>query len=47
MNKELLEVQNITYKVGFKTILNNISFSLDKGQILTIIGPSGSGKPQF
>ena len=44
MNKEFLEVKNVTYKVGFKTILSNISFSLGKGQILTIIGPSGSGK---
>ena len=43
MNKEFLEVKNVTYKVGFKTILSNI-FSLGKGQILTIIGPSGSGK---
>ena len=27
-----------------KNILSNITFSLKKGEILTIVGPSGSGK---
>ena len=30
MNKKFLEVKDINYKVGFKSILSNISFSLRK-----------------
>lgn len=44
----LIEVQNITktYKTGENTVyaLNNISFSIEKGEFVAIIGPSGSGK---
>ena len=40
----LLSVQNIQKSFGKTQVLKNISFSLDKGEVLAIIGSSGSGK---
>ena len=39
-----LEVTNITKSFGKTEVLKGISFSLEKGQVLAIIGSSGSGK---
>ncbi len=41
---ELLTVQNLRVGNSQVTILNNISFTLTKGQTLGIVGESGSGK---
>ncbi|HHV35820.1 MAG TPA: ABC transporter ATP-binding protein [Syntrophomonadaceae bacterium] len=41
----MLEVKNISYAyANGRTIFSNIEFSLNKGEILTILGPNGSGK---
>lgn len=40
----LLEVKNITKRFGKTDVLKGIDFSLQKGQVLSIIGSSGSGK---
>ena len=40
----MLNVQNITFSYQEKTVLNNISFSLEKGNHLAVMGESGSGK---
>jgi len=40
----ILEVQNISKKYGGAPVLNNISFSLEEGKVLAVIGPSGGGK---
>ena len=40
----ILEVRNIAKKFGSAEVLNDISFSLDEGEVLAIIGSSGSGK---
>ena len=40
----LLEVNNIKKDFGATRVLKDISFSLDRGQVLAIIGSSGSGK---
>ena len=40
----LLEVKNIKKNFGKTEVLKGVSFSLEKGQVLTIIGSSGSGK---
>lgn len=40
----MLEVHNIQKSFGKVEVLKNISFSLEKGQVLSIIGSSGSGK---
>lgn len=39
-----LEVKNITKKFGKTDVLKGIDLSLEKGQVLSIIGSSGSGK---
>ncbi|MGG7142796.1 ABC transporter ATP-binding protein [Clostridium nigeriense] len=40
----MLEVRNYSLNYGDNKILNNINFSLDKGKVLGIVGPSGVGK---
>ncbi len=40
----ILEVQNIEKNFGSTKVLRDISFSLEEGQALAIIGSSGSGK---
>ena len=39
-----LEVKNIQKSFGKTEVLKNIGFSLEKGEVLAIIGSSGSGK---
>ena len=40
----LLEVQNLRKSFGKAEVIREISFSLEKGEVLVIIGSSGSGK---
>ena len=40
----ILEVENITKSFGSNEVLKGISFSLEQGQVVSIIGSSGSGK---
>jgi branched-chain amino acid transport system ATP-binding protein len=40
----MLEVSGLTKVFGGLTAVNNISFNLAKGDILSIIGPNGAGK---
>lgn len=40
----MLELKNFSLNYGESQILENISFSLEKGKILGIVGPSGVGK---
>lgn len=40
----LLEVQNLRKSFGKVEVIREISFSLEKGEVLVIIGSSGSGK---
>ena len=40
----ILEVQNIEKNFGATRVLEDISFSLERGQALALIGSSGSGK---
>jgi len=45
---EILRVENLTKIYGkgdtAVTALNNVSFSVEKGEFLAVVGPSGSGK---
>ena len=40
----ILKVENIEKSFGNIEVLKDISFSLEKGEVLSIIGSSGSGK---
>ena len=40
----LVEVRNLTIRFGGRTVVDDVSFTLDSGQRLGIIGESGSGK---
>lgn len=40
----ILEVEHISKSFGKTEVLKDISFSLEKGQVVSIIGSSGSGK---
>lgn len=40
----MLKVENFSLKLGDKVILKDINFTLNKGRVLGIVGPSGVGK---
>ncbi|HVO69703.1 MAG TPA: ABC transporter ATP-binding protein [Aggregatilineaceae bacterium] len=40
----LLQVKNVTYRIGEQTILRDVSLTLDGGEIVGVIGPNGAGK---
>lgn len=41
---EMMELHNVTKRYGGRTALKNISLKVERGEILSIIGPNGSGK---
>lgn len=41
---EKLEVRSLNHHYGFTKILENINFELRRGEVLSIVGPSGGGK---
>ena len=41
---ELLNVNKVTKNFGYGNILNNVSFNLNEGEVLSIVGPNGCGK---
>ena len=43
MNK-VLEINQLTKKFGSFTAVNNVSFSVEKGNVYGLLGPNGSGK---
>ena len=42
--EEILKVEKLTKRYEDITVLENVSFSVKKGEVLVIVGPSGCGK---
>lgn len=40
----MIKVENISYQVGNKEILKDVTFDLEGGKLLAILGPNGAGK---
>ncbi|SMH52944.1 ABC transporter ATP-binding protein [Mesorhizobium australicum] len=40
----LLEVENVTLKFGGVTAVNDVSFSVEEGEVFALVGPNGAGK---
>lgn len=40
----LISTQGLTLKFGAKVVLDSVDLHIDKGEIVTLVGPNGSGK---
>ncbi len=40
----LLEVKGLVKKYGHKTVVNDVNFAVDAGQVIGLLGPNGAGK---
>lgn len=40
----MIEIQNLTKKFGAFTAVNDVSFSVERGEVLGFLGPNGAGK---
>lgn len=43
-NGELVRVDNVSFQYGPVSVLDQVSFSISRGDFLAILGPNGSGK---
>jgi lipopolysaccharide export system ATP-binding protein len=43
-NKPIIQIKNISLSFAKREILDNISFSINQGEILGLLGPNGAGK---
>ena len=43
----MIQVQHLSKKFGELTVLNDITVTISKGEVISIIGPSGTGKSTF
>ena len=44
MNEKMIEIQGITKSFGELQVLKGIDLIINKGEVVSIVGPSGAGK---
>ena len=44
MSEKIIEFDSVTKSFGGKKVLDELSFSVSRGEIFVILGPSGTGK---
>jgi ABC-2 type transport system ATP-binding protein len=42
--EKMIEIQNLTKRYGQIKAVNNLNFTVEKGEILGFLGPNGAGK---
>lgn len=42
--KRLLETRQVSLRFGHRSVLREVDFTIDRGEIVTLIGPNGGGK---
>jgi zinc transport system ATP-binding protein len=42
--RPLIEIKNVSFSYGHTKVLDNVSFPINQGDFLSLIGPNGSGK---
>ena len=47
MSEKILEIQHLKKSYGQNEVLKDISLTVEKGEVISIIGSSGSGKSTF
>lgn len=47
MSEKIIEINHLRKSFGENEVLKDISVTVNKGEVVTIIGSSGSGKSTF
>lgn len=40
----ILQIENVTKQIRRKTIIDNLSFEVNRGEVFGFLGPNGAGK---
>ncbi|KIL39447.1 bacitracin ABC transporter ATP-binding protein [Gordoniibacillus kamchatkensis] len=43
-NEPVVQLRGVTKRIGFKTIIDRISFDVPRGEVFGLLGPNGAGK---
>ena len=44
MEKNLFSANNIVFRYGHHTAIDDVTFTIDQGEFVGVIGPNGAGK---